>query len=481
MTNHQSNLSLPYKSESESKSESRSVTFSIVSLGCPKNLVDSEYYVREMCEQGYKFLVEPDGCDVVVLNTCGFLQSARDEARDYISGLVEMKNSGRIKRIIVRGCMTQHEGKSKLAAEFPDVDEWHGIPSFRGQKVNLNNAINLPISQDVLVADSEQAAQVAVFGLGSSGFGREILTYDHVAYLRIADGCSRGCSFCTIPSIRGRYRSEALGDLLFEAKELAARGVKELIVIAQETTFWGMDLPERQRLVDLLRELETVDGIRWIRLMYAYPAFFDAELISHFAQSEKLLPYIDIPLQHINDTILQQMNRQVTRKETELLLDNLRNEIKDVVLRTSFIVGFPGETDVMFDELVKFVDKWRFERAGVFAFSPEKGTPAANIKKQIPRRIINQRLNRLKDTCAKQTAAYEKKQKGTIINVQIDNNFISEDGHIESNLFVGRTYADAPDIDPVVFVTSGKKLSGGEIVACEILEVDGSDLVGIAL
>lgn len=441
------------------------ITFSIVSLGCPKNLVDSERCVRQMREQGYEFQVEPDGSDTVVLNTCGFLKSARDEAREYIRALIELKNNGRIKRIIVRGCMTQFEGINRLADEFPDVDEWFGAPN--NDSKNIAGILNLDQNQ---ISASSQA-----------DIERDILTANHVAYLRIADGCSRRCSFCTIPEIRGQFRSEPKNKLLAESNRLAQRGVKELVIIAQETTFWGTDLPEKPSLVELLRQIAEIDGIRWIRLMYAYPGFFDDELISLFASNEKLLPYIDIPLQHINDAILNRMNRRVTRKETEKLLDNLRNKIDQLVLRTSLIVGFPGETDTIFDELVGFVDKWKFERAGVFAFSAEPRTPAAKFQDRIPKATIERRFRQLTDICNNHAVAWGKRQKNNIVNVQIDGNYIDDSGYVEPNLYVGRTYADAPEIDPIVYVTNNNKdkLESGCLVNCEILETEGSNLVGI--
>ncbi|MDR1290425.1 MAG: 30S ribosomal protein S12 methylthiotransferase RimO [Planctomycetaceae bacterium] len=439
-------------------------TFSIVSLGCPKNLVDSEQYVRQMREQGYEFKIEPDGSDAVILNTCGFLKSAREEAREYIRSLIDLKNEGRIKRIIVRGCMTQFEGIGQLTAEFPDVDEWFGVPNVDSQNVQ----------QHKINATSEKI-------LTPSEIERDILTADHVAYLRIADGCSRRCSFCTIPDIRGKFRSEPMDKLITESKQLAARGVKELVIVAQETTFWGSDLSGQPSLVELLRRIEEIDEIRWIRLMYAYPSGFDDELITLFANGGKLLPYIDIPLQHINDTMLTKMNRQITRQETERLLDNLRNKIDQLVLRTSLIVGFPGETEEIFNELVSFVSKWQFERAGVFAFSAESKTPAAKFHDQIPNATIERRFQSLTETCNKYTIAWGKRQKNNIMRVQIDGNYVDDSGYVEPNLYIGRTYADAPDIDPIVYVTNNSKLESGCLINCEILETDGCNLVGVVV
>ena len=420
-------------------------SFSLISLGCPKNLVDSEQHVYALQQAGLEFRADIENSELVVLNTCGFLQSARNEAREYIRALIDMKQQGSIRRIEVRGCMPVFEGVERLAAEFPDVDGWFGIPP-----------------------SQEHATP------------RRILTEKHVAYLRIADGCSRRCSFCAIPNIRGQFRSVPEATILKEAQRLAESGVKELVVIAQETTFWGNDLDSKPQLAALLRKLENIDGIRWIRLMYAYPQYFDDELIDLFTAGGKLLPYIDIPLQHANDEMLKQMNRRVTKSETEVLLAKLRTCIPNLVLRTSFIVGFPGETDAMFQELLRFADHWQFERAGVFRFSAERGTPAAGFIGKIPAKTIDRRFEQLYKTCEKHSVAWANRQKGKIREVQIDGNYADEFGRKEPQLFIGRTVADAPDIDPVVYVT-GQQLAGGSLIECEILETEGCDLIGVAV
>ncbi len=417
-------------------------TFSIVSLGCPKNLVDSERIVRRHELEGNAFRTDLDGCDTVILNTCGFIDSARQEARDYIDALLDLKRQGKIRRIVVRGCMSQFEGIEPLKKEFPEIDEWFGVES------NLTES-------------------------------RHLLTEKHVAYLRIADGCDRHCTYCAIPAIRGPFKSRPMEELLAEATELAATGVKELVVVAQETTFWGTDLYGKPRLTELLRKLEEIDGFRWIRLMYSYPLFFDDALIDLFAAKGKLLPYVDLPLQHAADLILKRMNRRVTKSETEELLGKLRDRIENLVLRTSLIVGFPGETDEMFDELVKFVDRWKFERAGVFPFSPEKGTAAAKLDGRVPERQLEKRYEKLYRICEKHSVAWAVRQKGAMLDVQIDGPYVDEAGRREPNLFLGRTWADAPDIDPIVYVT-GENLVAGSLISCEILENDGCDLVAVA-
>lgn len=431
-------------------------TFSIISLGCPKNLIDSEHYVYQMQQDGGVFQVDVDGCETVVLNTCGFLRSARDEAREYLDALVELKSQGRIEKIVVRGCMPEMESIEKLSIEYPDVSQWFGVPGRSDQAMVLCD---------------------------EDGLHRRILTQSHVGYLRIADGCDRHCTFCAIPNIRGKFRSTPMESLLDEARQLAESGIGELVVIAQETTFWGTDLYGKPRLVELLHELEKIDGIRWIRLMYSYPVHFEDDLIDLFVaggkNSGKLLPYIDMPLQHSNDEILKRMNRRVTKAETETLLGKLRDRIDNLVLRTSLIAGFPGETDEQFDELIKFVEKWKFERAGVFPFSGEQGTAAVKFTDRIPGRVVQRRYDRLYQVCEKHSVAWASRQKGNSLKVQIDGNYVDENGRKEPNLFIGRTYADAPDIDPIVYVT-GSGLKSGSIISCEILETEGCDLVGVA-
>ena len=407
--------------------------------------MDSEQCVFALQQTGLEFRTEVADSELVVLNTCGFLHSARNEAREYIRALIDLKKQGNIRRIIVRGCMPTLENIERLAVEFPDVDEWFGIP-----------------------AASEHSAP------------RHLLTEKHVAYLRIADGCNRRCAYCTIPAIRGKFRSVPEEAVIQEAQHLAESGVKELVVIAQETTFWGSDLDGKPKLAALLRKLENIDGIRWIRLMYTYPQYFEDDLIDLFAAGGKLLPYIDMPLQHANDEILRQMNRRVTKSETEELLEKLRTRIPHLVLRTSFIVGFPGETDAMFQELLRFADRWQFERAGVFRYSTEQGTPAARFTPKIPAKTIDRRYEQLYKICEKHSLAWANRQKGKIVEVQIDGNYVDESGYKEAQLFIGRTIADAPDIDPVVYVT-GQQLVSGALIECEILETEGCDLVGVAV
>lgn len=469
-------------------------TFSLVSLGCPKNLVDSETMVGRLIDAGWEFRVSLDKdrpCDVVVLNTCGFLASARDEARDYVAELLQWKNEGRIGRIVVTGCMVRHDarddGGQSLVAEFPGVDAWLGVVDER----KIVETLQILSETD----NSETgASRIDISKIGGPGplvrledvpalvlddRLRKTLTLPHVAYLKIADGCNRLCSFCAIPSIRGRFVSKPLETVVEEAEKLAASGVKELILVAQETTFYGSDLYGGPRLAELLRRLEDVAGFRWIRLMYTYPLFFDDELLERFTDpGAKLLPYIDIPLQHCNRDILKRMRRAVDPSQTEALLDRLRSTIPNLVLRTSLIVGFPGETEAMFDELVAFVKRWKFERAGVFAFSPESGTHAATLGDRVAGKAAQRRYRTLFNSQDRIARGYAASLRGRTLDVLIDTPYIDETGSVIEGVFLGRTVADAPDVDPVVFVTGN--VEPGTIVPCEIVETQGIHLVAVA-
>ncbi len=307
---------------------------------------------------------------------------------------------------------------------------------------------------------------------------RQPLTAPHVAYLKIADGCDRLCSFCAIPAIRGRFVSKPLETIVGEARKLAENGVKELVLIAQETTFYGSDLYGKPRLAELLERLETVAGIRWIRLMYAYPLFFGDELLERFAAAgTKLLPYIDMPLQHANDTILKRMRRGIDRAGMEALLERLRSNIPNLVLRTSLIVGFPGETEAMFDELVAFVKRWRFDRAGIFPFSSEAGTVAARLDGHVPQSVIDLRFRKLQNLQRRIMNRFAAARTGKTLDVLIDGPVVEDDGNPVENVFVGRTYADAPEVDPLVYVTGHAEV--GAIVPCEIVDARDGNLIGV--
>ena len=452
---------------------------SIISLGCPKNLADSELMIGRMVEAGFQFRENPTRVDVMILNTCGFLSDARNEARAILDSLLAEKSAGRIATVIVTGCAVQHE-REKLVDEFPEVDYWLGVfDEFHIGEIakrllgNDSEAIDIADNQRVFLS----AEQKTLFDASS----RHRLTLPHVAYLKIADGCSRHCAYCLIPKIRGPFVSRPKEQIIDEAKRLADEGIREIVVIAQETNFWGQDLYGRPMLAELLAELQAIDGFDWLRLMYTYPAHFSDELIDRFVSGGKLLPYIDLPLQHCNDEILRKMNRKANRSETETLLGKLRDRIPRLVLRTSLITGFPGETDAMFDELLDFVRTWQFERAGVFQYSREEGTVAAAMPDQIDAMVKAERYRRLYELTETQTLDWAARQVGQQLDILIDQPECDENGRRVPGVMIGRTFADAPTIDPVVIVTSQTpgQIAPGQIVPCEIVMTNGVDLLAV--
>lgn len=443
-------------------------TYAFVSLGCPKNLVDSERMLGLLRLDGYELVEEPDGADFVVVNTCGFIEQARDESFSAIDEMLELKERGRIHGVIVAGCLAERQ-KEELLRQRPGIDSLIGV--FARDEVTK--------VADRLVGDLHE--QQTVFRPAPiqplQDTERFRVTPGHFAYLKISEGCDRLCTFCAIPKMRGKHASKPIEHVVREAQQLADDGVRELILVAQDTTYYGLDLYEEPRLAQLLGELNEVEGIDWIRLMYLYPMYMDDELLNSIANLGKLLPYIDIPLQHANDELLRRMARRVTRHETEEILRRLRERIPDLVLRTTLIAGFPGETDDQFRELLEFVEQQRFQRLGAFAYSFEPDTPAARLPDQLPEDVKTARRDRLMEVQQGIAFAWNQQQIGRQVDVILDNPVPSE-----PNVWIGRSYADAPDIDGVMYVTGGDAtLSTGDIVACEIVASQDYDLVGVAV
>jgi len=447
--------------------------FTIISLGCPKNMVDSENLVGRLVNAGYTFHERSEKCDFVLVNTCGFLQAARDEARAILEEMIALKNARQIRRIFVTGCMVNFE-KERIAQEFPDIDAWIGVCdeksiieiacSFFSENM-ASNRFFLGPQEKIELDDSH----------------RHLLLPQHVAYLKIADGCNRHCTYCAIPSIRGRFVSKPQEVILDEARRLLDAGTKELVLIAQETTFWGTDLYGKPKLASLLESLKNLAGNFWVRLMYTYPLHFGDDLIELFAEKNgKILPYIDLPLQHVNDTILKRMNRQVDRAEMEILLEKLRSRIDNLVLRTSLIVGFPGETDAMFQELLAFVHRWGFQRGGTFAFSAEPGTAAVKFIDAVSQRKIRERFEHLLRTLGDITDHWDASRIGKQCDVLIDQPIFAAPGKELDSVYWGRSYAEAPEIDPQI-VVNGKNLAVGDKVTCEIVQVQDGNLIAVAL
>ena len=440
--------------------------YCFVSLGCPKNLVDSERMLGLLQLDGYTLVQDAEEADFAVVNTCGFIEEARVESYAAIEEMLELKRRGTLRGVIVSGCLAERQ-KEALLEELPEIDHLVGV--FGREEITK-------------VADrliGEQHEQRTVFRPAPiralSDENRLRITPRHFAYLKISEGCDRLCTFCAIPKMRGKHATKPIEQVMVEAEQLAADGVRELVIVAQDTTYYGMDMYGQPRLAELLRRLDRVEGLDWIRLMYLYPMYFDDEVIEAIASAEKILPYIDMPLQHINDTMLRRMARRVNRDETVALLDRLRSRIDNLVLRTTFITGFPGETDEQFEELVEFTQQQRFERMGVFTYSLEPDTPAAALPGHLSEEVKQERRERL--MAVQQEIAFEQaaEQQGRTIDVLIDARVPGED-----TAWIGRSVADAPDVDACVYV-SGENLAAGQIVACEIVATKEYDLIGAAV
>jgi len=427
------------------------ISVSLVSLGCPKNLVDSENMLGRLAEAGCLVGAPMDDADVIVVNTCGFLAAARDEALDVISEAVAHKTSGRTGRVVVAGCLVERDA-DKLFELAPGIDAIVGLTD-----------------RDEIVRAVAGEARVLVhpFAGGVHGdSGRFRLTPRHTAYLRISEGCSHRCTFCTIPDIRGPFRSKPQADVLAEAAELIADGAFELNVIAQDTTGYGTDLDGAVDLAGLLRSLDGLDGAGWVRLLYTYPRGFDDGLIAAIAECGHVVEYVDIPLQHVADSVLKRMGRRVKRTEIEELLGKLRSA--GVTLRTTFITGFPGETDAEFAELLAFVEEFEFDALGVFAYSPEPGTPAVRLPDQVPGETGLRRAEAI--MVAQQEIVFVANQDaiGEVIDVLVDG--VDGQGRC-----VGRHAGQAPEIDSVCLLTDPRP--PGELIAAEVVGFDGYDLI----
>ena len=403
-------------------------TFAMISLGCAKNLVNSEQMLYLMGEAGYTLVPDPEGADLAIVNTCGFIDAAKSEAIDSILEMAELKKAGKLGGIIVTGCLSERY-KDSITDELPEIDTVLGVGSF-GEIVKAADAV---MAGRRLSLFGDQSAPI-------EEIPRVISTGPGWAYLRIAEGCNNFCAFCAIPFIRGRYRSRKMEDIVDEAKELAARGVKELIVIAQDITRYGTDLYGKRSLAALCRELAKIDSVEWIRLHYLYPDQFDDELIDELASNDKIVKYLDIPIQHINDKILTTMNRRGTGEEIRSLFKTLRERIPDLVLRTSLIAGLPGEGEAEFEELCEFLREARIERVGVFPFSPEEGTPAAAME-HVDFEEAQRRADIILELQAPIMDEFCSGFVGRTIRVLCDG---YDD---ESGLKTGRSYADSPDID----------------------------------
>lgn len=432
-----------------------------ISLGCDKNLVDSEVMLGILADRGFEMTDTEDDADIIIINTCCFINDAKEESINTILEMAEYKKTGPCKALIVTGCLAQRY-KQEIVDEIPEVDAVIGTSKYD----EIFDAVDQALkgSHFLDVDDLDRLPSVP---------GKRILTTGgHYAHLKIAEGCDKHCTYCIIPKIRGNYRSVPMEQLLAEVASLAEQGVKELILVAQETTLYGMDLYGKKSLHILLQELAKIKGIRWIRILYCYPEEIYPELIETIKNEKKVCHYLDMPIQHASDAILKRMGRRTTKAQLKETVSLLRKEIPDIVLRTTLIAGFPGETQEQHEELMEFVDEMEFERLGVFAYSPEENTPAASMPDQIPEEVKEERRDAILEL--QQEIAFDKAADmvGRTLYAMIEGKVADEPA------YVARTYADSPDIDGYVFVNTGEMLMSGDFVKVKITGSAEYDLIG---
>jgi ribosomal protein S12 methylthiotransferase len=442
--------------------------YAFISLGCPKNLVDSERMLGLLQLDGYQLVDDPDGADFVIINTCGFIEDARNESLATIDEMIALKNADRTRGIIVSGCLAEHQ-KERLLEIRPEIDALVGV--FGREEITR-------VADRFLGRLDEQRTVFAPAPIRTlPDTNRLRITPRHFAYLKISEGCDRLCTFCGIPQMRGKHATKPIEEIIREATELAADGVRELVLVAQDTTYYGMDLYGEPRLRQLLEQLSAVASIDWIRLMYLYPQYIDDALLDTIATTDTILPYLDLPLQHINDRLLKRMARKVTRDEIETLLTRLRDRIPGLTLRTTMITGFPGETDAEFEQLHQFIKDQAFERLGVFTYSYEPNTPSAQIPDHLPEEVKQQRRDILMKTQRDIMRVGNEQKLRTQLEVILDS-AVPE----EHNVWIGRTIADAPEVDSHVYVTGNEiPLKTGNIVTCEIVGIRDYDLIAVAI
>lgn len=435
---------------------------SMVSLGCPKNLVDAEMMLEALNNDGYEITPYENEADVIIVNTCGFIEDAKREAIENILECANYKTEGNLKALVVTGCLAERY-RDEIAEQFPEVDAVVGI----GKNGSISEIVKKAL-------DGEKGRYYGKKTELDICAPRMVSTPRYTAYIKIAEGCSNCCTYCAIPAIRGRFRSRPMESIVKEAQKLAANGVKELIVIAQDTTRYGEDIYGEQRLPELLSELCGIDGIEWIRTLYTYPDRIDDKLINTVAREPKLCKYFDIPIQHCNETVLRRMNRKGDRKSLTALMEKIRAAIPNVTLRTTFITGFPGETEGQFCELCEFVNEVKFDRLGCFPYSPEEGTPAADYPDQIDDQVKSDRAENIMNDQLRIVSEKNEAKIGSTVKVLVEG----YDNYIKC--WFGRSEADAPDIDGKVFFMSSKELTVGDFQNVTVNDTIEYDLLGEA-
>lgn len=430
----------------------------LISLGCDKNLVDSEVMLGLLNKAGHQLTNDETEADVVVVNTCAFISDAKEESINTIIEMGELKKTGKLKKLIVAGCLSQRY-KDEIMKELPEIDVIIGATNYD----KIVEAIGT--DEESIVDDINYTPRPIA--------ERIVTTNASMAYFKIAEGCNKQCTYCIIPHIRGRYRSMPMDSLIASAEKLASDGIKELVLVAQETTLYGVDLYGEKKLPELLTKLSEIEGIEWIRLLYCYPEEITDELIEVMATNPKICHYVDIPIQHSENAILKRMGRRTSREDIVELVGRLRTAMPDIVIRTTLISGFPGETQELHDGLVDFVDECEFDRLGVFTYSPEEGTPAAEYEDQVDGELAVKWRDEIMEL--QQEISYEKNQQmiGSTQKVLIEGYLVDDD------VYVGRTYRDAPGVDGIVFVSAPYELISGSFVDVKITEANEYDLTGV--
>lgn len=432
-----------------------------ISLGCDKNLVDSEVMLGLLDKKGYKIVDEEGEADVIVINTCCFINDAKEESVQTILEMAEYKKEGRLKALIVTGCLAQRY-QQEILDEIPEVDAVLGTTSYD----KITEAV------EEALAGNGHVEVTDINALPLVDEKRLVTTGGHFAYLKIAEGCDKHCTYCIIPKLRGNYRSVPMERLIKEAEDLAEQGVKELILVAQETTVYGQDIYGEKSLHKLLKELCKISGIRWIRILYCYPEEIDDNLIQAIKEEPKICHYLDLPIQHASDEILKRMGRRTSKKQLVEIIGKLRSEIPDIALRTTLITGFPGESEANHEELMEFVDEMEFDRLGVFTYSPEEDTPAADMPEQIEESVKEDRQAELMEL--QQDIAFDKAEDmvGSEVLMMVEGKVADE------NVYVGRTYKDAPNVDGLIFVHTDAELITGDFAKVKVTGALEYDLIG---
>lgn len=433
-----------------------------ISLGCSKNLVDTEVMLGILQEHGIELTNQPSEADILIVNTCAFIQSAKEESITTVLNMADYKESGRCRSLIIAGCLGQRYGQ-ELLDDMPEVNAVLGTDAYR----RIMEAVRETLKGRRVVLTGEDNTMY------DAHTPRIRTTPGYTAYVKIAEGCDNRCAFCAIPDIRGHFRSRSIEDIKAEVVELAEQGVKEIVLIAEDSTYYGLDLYGKPRLAQLLRELAQVEKIRWIRTLYMYPKFFTDELIDVYATEPKVLKYVDMPLQHAHDSVLKAMRRPDRRADIVALIKKLRERVPGIVIRSTFIVGFPGETDAQYQSLRDFVEEMRFEKMGVFTFSREEGTPAYDMPGQISEEVMQERYHDLMSLQSRISEEVNRELEGQTIEVLVEGR-----DQEQNNIAVGRSYREAPDVDGQVYIEGDATSQPGDIVRVRVLQGFTYDVVG---